>query len=162
MGLLVVSPSHYEGLMWMGLWFILLSTLPIIYNTYNSNNAYLPIIPMQSSLFQTSTFLVFMLSAYCVSSMLPCGRYYYEPEGGYVGNPWVKFSYQYMYLYLGWFIHHLDLLEHYGFQFIQGFRRSCLNLFLSLKRFNLRRGSFKVYKSNSIPKLRNKNYYKKP
>jgi hypothetical protein len=43
-----------------------------------------------------------MLSLYCANSMLPCGRYYYEPEGGYVGNPWVKFSYQYMYLYLGW------------------------------------------------------------
>jgi hypothetical protein len=43
-----------------------------------------------------------MLSLYCANSMLPCGRYYYEPEGGYVGNPWVKFSFQYMYLYLGW------------------------------------------------------------
>jgi hypothetical protein len=41
-----------------------------------------------------------MMSLYCANSMLPCGRYYYEPEGGYVGNPWVKFSYQYMYLYL--------------------------------------------------------------
>ena len=116
----------------------LLSTLPIIYNTYNSNNTYLPIIPMQSSLFQTSAFLVFMLSAYCVSSMLPCGRYYYEPEGGYVGNPWVKFSYQYMYLYLGWFLHHLDLIEHHGFQFLEGFRRSCLDLYLNLRRFSLR------------------------
>jgi hypothetical protein len=43
-----------------------------------------------------------MMSLYCANSMLPCGRYYYEPEGGYVGNPWVKFSYQYMYLYLCW------------------------------------------------------------
>jgi len=24
---------------------------------------------------------------YCTASMLPCGRYYYAPEGGYVGNP---------------------------------------------------------------------------
>jgi hypothetical protein len=71
----------------MGLWFVLLSALPIIYNWYNSNNNYLPIIPMQSSLLQTSGFILFMLSMYCVSSMLPCGRYYYEPEGGYVGNP---------------------------------------------------------------------------
>ena len=28
-----------------------------------------------------------MFSIYTVASMLPCGRYYYEPEGGYVGNP---------------------------------------------------------------------------
>jgi quinol-cytochrome oxidoreductase complex cytochrome b subunit len=117
MGLLVVSPSQYEGIMWMGLFFVLLACLPIIYNWFNSNNDYLPIIPMQDSFFQTTGFLIFMLSLYCTASMLPCGRYYYEPEGGYVGNPWVKFSYQYIYIYLGWFLHHLDIIEHYAFQF---------------------------------------------
>jgi hypothetical protein len=59
------------------------------------------------------------MSLACASSMLPCGRYYYEPEGGYVGNPWVKLSYQYMYVYLAWIIHHLDLIDHYIFQFSQ-------------------------------------------
>ena len=87
MGLLVVSPSHYEGLLWMGLFLALLATMPTIYNCYNSGNDFLPILPMQSSLLQTSGFIIFVLSLYCVSSMLPCGRYYYEPEGGYVGNP---------------------------------------------------------------------------
>lgn len=120
--------------MWMGLFFVLLGALPIIYNWYNSNNNYLPIIPMQSSLFQTSSFILFMLSMYCTSSMLPCGRYYYEPEGGYVGNPWVKFSYQYMYLYLGWFIHHLDLIEHYSFQFTQTFYRRQASLYFKVKK----------------------------
>ena len=28
-----------------------------------------------------------------------------------------------MYLYLGWFLHHLDLIESYPFQFIQNFER---------------------------------------
>jgi len=42
---------------------------------------------MQNSLLQTSAFILFMLSLFCSASMLPCGRYYYEPEGGYVGNP---------------------------------------------------------------------------
>ena len=42
---------------------------------------------MQSSKLQTFLFITFMLSLYCTASMLPCGRYYYEPEGGYVGNP---------------------------------------------------------------------------
>ena len=119
MGLLVAAPSHYEGLMWMALFFILVSTLPLIYNFFNTSHTYLPIIPMQSSLFQTCAFMIFMFSLYCSASMLPCGRYYYEPEGGYVGNPWVKFSYQYIYLYLGWFIHHLDLIDNYPFRFIQ-------------------------------------------
>jgi hypothetical protein len=42
---------------------------------------------MQNSILQTTVFIIFMLSLYCTASMLPAGRYYYEPEGGYVGNP---------------------------------------------------------------------------
>ena len=133
--------------------------LTIIYNTYNSNNTYLPIIPMQSSLFQTSGFLVFILSAYCVSSMLPCGRYYYEPEGGYVGNPWVKFSYQYMYIYLGWFLHHLDLIEHYSFQFLQGFRGLCIGFFLNFKGPFLRRLKISLSSPRLREDLRDRGYY---
>ena len=71
----------------MALFFILLSTLPLIYNFFNTTYNYLPSIPMQSSILQTSAFIIFMFSLYCSASMLPCGRYYYEPEGGYVGNP---------------------------------------------------------------------------
>jgi quinol-cytochrome oxidoreductase complex cytochrome b subunit len=117
MGLLVVTPTHYEGLMWMGLWFILIAILPILYNFYNVSSSYWSVLPMQSSLLQTSAFILYMMSMYCMVSMLPCGRYYYDPEGGYVGNPWVKFSYQYAYLYMAWFMHHLDYFEQYPFQF---------------------------------------------
>jgi len=139
MGLLVVSPSHYEGLMWLALWFILLAILPITYNFYNSNNAYLPVIPMQSSVLQTTCFMLFMLSMYCASSMLPCGRYYYDPEGGYVGNPWVKFSYQYAYLYMAWIAHHLDLIEHYSYQYVQTYlRKTHLSYLNCHKRINIK------------------------
>jgi ubiquinol-cytochrome c reductase cytochrome b subunit len=139
MGLLVVSPSHYEGLMWLALWFILLAILPITYNFYNSNNAYLPVIPMQSSVLQTTCFMLFMLSMYCASSMLPCGRYYYDPEGGYVGNPWVKFSYQYAYLYMAWIAHHLDLIEHYSYQYVQTYlRKTHLSYLNCHKRINVK------------------------
>jgi quinol-cytochrome oxidoreductase complex cytochrome b subunit len=119
MGLLVVTPTHYEGIMWMGLFFALLAFLPVIYNLYNTFHTYVCTIPMQNSTLQTTLFIVFMMSLYCTASMLPCGRYYYEPEGGYVGNPWVKFSYQYVYVYLAWILHHLDVLDHYLFQFTQ-------------------------------------------
>lgn len=68
-------------------WFVMLAILPMINNFYNSGVRYLPSIPAQSSLLQTSAFILFMLSIYCAASMLPCGRYYYDPEGGYVGNP---------------------------------------------------------------------------
>jgi hypothetical protein len=71
----------------MGLFLGSLALLPLIYNIYNTFNKYVPTIPMQNSLLQTTAFTVFMMSLYCANSMLPCGRYYYEPEGGYVGNP---------------------------------------------------------------------------
>jgi ABC-type lipoprotein release transport system permease subunit len=87
MGILTISPTHYEGLMWFVLWLLLLAFLPILNGFYNPYNVYLSVIPMQNSLLQTTLFIVFMMSLYCAASMLPCGRYYYEPEGGYVGNP---------------------------------------------------------------------------
>jgi hypothetical protein len=70
-----------------------------------------------------------MLSMYCTASMLPCGRYYYAPEGGYVGNPWVKFSYQYCYLYLGWIVHHLDVIEHYCFRYSRHIKNHSVRTF---------------------------------
>lgn len=115
----------------MGLWFILLAALPVIYNLYNSNNNYFSVIPMQSSKLQSFCFMIFMLSMYCTASMLPCGRYYYAPEGGYVGNPWVKFSYQYCYLYLGWIVHHLDLIEHHCFRYSRHIRNHSVRIFRS-------------------------------
>jgi hypothetical protein len=80
-----------------------------------------------------------MLSLFCAASMLPCGRYYYEPEGGYVGNPWVKFSYQFAYVYLAWILHHLDTLDHYIFQFTQTLVRRINNYSLHFIKFNKRR-----------------------
>jgi ABC-type lipoprotein release transport system permease subunit len=71
----------------MGLFLGSLAFLPLIYNVYNTFNKYVSTIPMQNSILQTTTFTLFMMSLYCTASMLPCGRYYYEPEGGYVGNP---------------------------------------------------------------------------
>jgi quinol-cytochrome oxidoreductase complex cytochrome b subunit len=119
MGILVISPTHYEGLMWVILYFVLLTFLPIFYNFYNNYTYYVPTIPTQNSLLQTSAFLFFMFSVFVIASILPCGRYYYEPEGGYIGNPWIKISMQYSYLYLLWIIHHLDLIDHYIFNLIQ-------------------------------------------
>lgn len=111
MGLLTISPTHYEGLMWFGLWLILLAFLPLIHSFYYPGDKYLLVVPIQNSWIQSVGFLLFVLSLYCAASMLPCGRYYYEPEGGYTGNAWVKWSYQYCYLYLIWAIHHLEAID---------------------------------------------------
>ena len=129
MGLLVITPTHYEGLSWMILFLVLLTFLPVFYAWYNVNNRHLPIIPMQNSLLQTFCFILFIMSLFATASMLPCGRYYYEPEGGYVGHSWVKFSWQYIFLYLAWIIHHLDLIDHFIFQFFQTFYRKTLHLY---------------------------------
>jgi len=84
--------------------------------------------------------------------MLPCGRYYYEPEGGYVGNPWVKFSYQYIYLYLAWFVHHLDLVDQYLYRFYSEF---------SYQKSGLYRGHLKIISRENL-KFRGDIYAKTP
>ena len=41
-------------------------TLPLIYNFYNPTSKYVAAIPMQNSLLQTTFFMLFMMSLYCV------------------------------------------------------------------------------------------------
>jgi len=143
MGLLTIAPTHYEGLAWLASWFLLLAALPMINSFYNTHNHYIPVIPMQSSTFQTAAFIIFMMSMYCAASMLPCGRYYYDPEGGYVGNPWVKFSYQYLYLYLTWILHHLDIIEHYPFKFTKTYKEKCATVYA--------KSFWKIYNKINMP-----------
>lgn len=139
MGLLVVSPTHYEGLMWMALFFLLLAFMPIIHNWYHPMAQDYALVPMQNSQIQTFLFGIFILSILCVTSMLPCGRYYYEPEGGYVGNPWVKFSFQYIFFYLSFLAYCGDYFEYIIF-------KKALHLKIYLKRKIYRR-HYRVYKS---------------
>lgn len=134
MGLLVISPTHYEGLMWMGLFFLLLAYIPVIYNWYNTFDENTVVIPMQNSILQTFFFFLFLLAMFTTASMLPCGRYYYEPEGGYVGNPWTKFSYQYIYLYLGWILHHLELIDYIINVYTKILCKKCFKLYKKFKK----------------------------
>lgn len=111
MGLLTIAPTHYEGISLLGLFFLLLTFSPVLHNFYSSSHDTTSVLPMKSSRVQTFFFFLFMVSLYTASSLLPCGRYYYEPEGGYGGNIYLRWSYQYIYFYLGWLIFHLDRLE---------------------------------------------------
>lgn len=86
MGLLTMAPTHYEGLMWFGLWLLLLAFLPLIHNFYFPGNTKLLVVPIVRCKLQSLGFLLFILSLYIATLMLPCGRYYYELEGGYIGN----------------------------------------------------------------------------
>lgn len=149
MGILVISPTHYEGLMWVGLYFILLAFLPIFYNIYNTSLRFKVIIPMQNSMIQFGSFALFLLSIFSISSMLPCGRYYYEPEGGYVGNPWVKFSLQYIFLYFAWILHHLELFDRIIFQFFLLFSKYSVKVLIKrlLTTFPLRKKRYSKNKT---------------
>lgn len=146
MGLLTISPTHYEGLMWFVLWLLLLAFLPLIHTFYNPNDEDLNVIPTQNSLIQSVCFFIFVLSLYCAASMLPCGRYYYELEGGYVGNPWVKFSYQYGYIYLIWIIHHLDTLDHLIFRLFKKDFEEVKNLIWEKIKRDLKRAELELLK----------------
>ena len=111
MGLLTIAPTHFEGLMWLVLFFLLITFTPVLYNFYNQSHKNVNVIPMKDSYLQTYLFAFFMFALFTTASILPCGRYYYDPEGGYVGNTWIKWSYQYIYWYLGWLLYHLDHLD---------------------------------------------------
>lgn len=114
MGLLTIAPTHFEGLMWFVLYFVLLSFLPLIYNLYNFNifKEEQIVLVMKDSSFQTFLFVCFFFALFTTASMLPCGRYYYDSEGGYFGNFWVKWNYQYIYLYLGNLLISADIIEY--------------------------------------------------
>jgi len=116
MGLLTIAPTHYEGVMWFVLFFSFITFTPFFFNIYNSNSDDFEVIPMKDSHVQTFCFALFMFSLFTTASILPCGRYYYDPEGGYTGNTWLKWSYQYIYFYLGWLMHHLDHVDNFVFR----------------------------------------------
>jgi len=90
MGLLTIAPTHYEGVLWFLLFFSLITCTPFIFSLYNAAFEDMEVVPMKDSRIQTFFFALCLLSLYTTASILPCGRYYYEPEGGYSGNTLVK------------------------------------------------------------------------
>lgn len=113
MGLLTIAPTHFEGVMWLVLYFILLAATPVFYSFYLTGIKDLKITPMKDSVVQTILFSIFLLTLFTTASILPCGRYYYDVEGGYVGNTILKWSYQYIYWYLGLILHMSDIIDNY-------------------------------------------------
>lgn len=111
MGLLVVSPTHYEGLMWLVGFFLLLSIMPNLHKWYNGSDKMTYELPWSVFLLHIILFFIFVFSLFTTASVLPCGRYYYDPECGYAGNVFIKFAYQYVYFYLCWLIYNVEWIE---------------------------------------------------
>lgn len=111
MGLLTMAPTHFEGVMWLVLYFILLSSSPLLFNYLMSEVDDLKILTLKDSFAQFILFCIFVNCIFYCTSILPCGRYYYDDEASYVGNTWLKWSYQFVYWYLGIIIHCADWVE---------------------------------------------------
>jgi hypothetical protein len=64
---------------------------------------------------QQLLFVAFIASLLYVGGTLPCGRFYYESFEGFMGNGWLRASYQFLYAYLGCLAHlaeRFDRLAH--------------------------------------------------
>jgi len=115
MGLLTVCAQHYEGLFWAVSFYLLLNSMPHLYRLFNQNkeagSGHTEGTALRNSPLQQFLFFSFVMSIVYVGGSLPCGRFYYESVEGFFGNSLVKLSYQYIYMYMGFFAHVGDRLE---------------------------------------------------
>lgn len=115
MGLLTICAQHYEGLFWLGLYYVLLALLPLwnrLIQPHSTNTTrVVDFIPTRDSLVQQSLFVFFVMSVFYVCGTLPCARFYYDCDEGAGGNSLLRVSYQYIYCYLAVLLHWSDKLE---------------------------------------------------
>ena len=60
---------------------------------------------------QQIAYTMFIGSVSYVGGTSPCGRFHYEAVEGFFGNIFLKLSHQYIFLYMGFIIHVIDILE---------------------------------------------------
>ena len=112
-GLLVASPSHASGLLWILLFFVLLTFLPSIYIFYNNQRPLSATLSTGTSVLQSTAFAFFIISVFSVAVISP--QWYVSATNlGF----WAQISFQYIYFYLLWLIHHLDTLDTRLFRFV--------------------------------------------
>jgi len=113
MGLLTVCAQHYEGLFWLAGFYPLLALMPLWARLLGGipDLGLSDVIPMRESLVQQALFVAFLASMAYVGGTLPCGRFYYEGVEGFFGNTWLRLSYQYIFMYLGFALHATDRSE---------------------------------------------------
>lgn len=115
MGLLTACPRHYEGLGWLLAFFLLLCFLPHVFRFWNPASRQpqprAEALNVRQSPVQEALYFSFMFSMLYVGATLPCGRFYYENVEGFLGNTFLRLSFQYIYLYLGLVAHGVEALE---------------------------------------------------
>ena len=115
MGLLTACPRHYEGLGWLLAFFPLFCYLPHMFRLLNPQAPILQPRPetqsTHQSLVQECLYASFFFSLIYVGATLPRGRFYYENVEGFLGNTFLRLSFQFTYLYSGLLAHAVDRLE---------------------------------------------------
>jgi len=117
MGLLTVCAQHYEGLFWLGAFYGLLTFMPHLYRIVGGHVSASPLAEPRALRYaplQQAFFAAFIASLLYVGGTLPCGRFYYESFEGFTGNAWLRVSYQYLYIYLGYLAHVGDRLDRFA------------------------------------------------
>lgn len=90
-------------------------------------------IAIRHSRLQQIFYMLFVGSMLYCGGTLPCGRFYYEVVEGFFGNILLKVSYQYIFLYMGFIIHIIDLIER-GFLSLPFFKMYCQSYLYFLKK----------------------------
>lgn len=68
-------------------------------------------VPMRQSILQEIAYVGLFSSILYVGGTLPCGRFYYENIEGFFGNSFLRLSYEYVYIYMGFLAHVIDAFE---------------------------------------------------
>jgi hypothetical protein len=110
-----VCAHHYEGLAWFVAFYVLLCYTPHLYRFWNKNprpsSAKADTVPTRHSVLQEVMYVGLFSSMLYVGGTLPCGRFYYENIEGFFGNSFLRLSYEYIYIYLGFLAHTVDAFE---------------------------------------------------
>lgn len=99
----------------MGSFYFLLNSMPHLYRLFNQNkeahSAHTEGSSVRNSPLQQAFFLAFLMSLVYVGGTLPSGRFYYEAVEGFFGNSFLRLSYQYIFIYMGFLAHATDRAE---------------------------------------------------
>lgn len=123
MGLLTVCAKYYEGVFWLVVFYVALITQPMIYTLLLKFK-----VVGTKELFPSSTIfsrfrlflnVLFVMAFFYVSSVLPCGRFYYDKSHGFSGSTMVKLSYQYILFYLVFIQWYQELYNYLSLLFIK-------------------------------------------
>jgi len=98
--------------------------MPHLYRFFNASRSWVVLAEARALRYapvQQFLFVAFIASLLYVGGTLPCGRFYYESFEGFIGNGWLRVSYQYLYVYLGYLAHVVERLDRLAHTLVRAF-----------------------------------------